>query len=127
MSLTKSAPRALGLCAALILAAACDSLNVVNPNAPHSKNDALQDPGTVKAIAFGAMRTWYLTSQGGLGPPPRGVPAAPRTWAPSTRVSSGRTTQARRNGRRSSRCGTGATRPCHRPMASSPPFGRTVS
>ncbi len=67
MSLIKSAPRALGLCAALILAAACDSLNVVNPNAPHSKNDALQDPGTVKAIAFGAMRTWYLTSQGGLG------------------------------------------------------------
>jgi len=67
MSLIKSAPRALGLCAALILAAACDSLNVVNPNAPHSKNDALQDPGTVKSIAFGAMRTWYLTSQGGLG------------------------------------------------------------
>src|SRR5207237_2597501 len=61
------APRALGLCAALILAAACDSLNVDNPNAPHSKSDALQDPGTVKSIAFGAMRTWYLTSQGGLG------------------------------------------------------------
>ena len=67
MSLIKSAPRALGLCAALILAAACDSLNIVNPNAPHSKTDALQDPGTVKSIAFGAMRTWYLTSQGGLG------------------------------------------------------------
>ena len=67
MSLIKSAPRAVGLCTALILAAACDSLNVVNPNAPHSKTDALQDPGTVKSIAFGAMRTWYLTSQGGLG------------------------------------------------------------
>jgi hypothetical protein len=67
MSLIKSAPRALGLCAALILAAACDSLNVINPNAPHSKNDALQDPGTVKSIAVGAMRTWYLTAQGGLG------------------------------------------------------------
>ena len=58
MSLIKSAPRAVGLCTALILAAACDSLNVVNPNAPHSKTDALQDPGTVKSIAFGAMRTW---------------------------------------------------------------------
>jgi len=67
MSPIKSAPRALGLCAALILAAACDSLNVDNPNAPHSKSDALQDPGTVKSIAFGAMRTWYLTAQGGLG------------------------------------------------------------
>ena len=67
MGLIKSAPRAVGLCAALILAAACDSLDVNNPNAPHSKNDALQDPGTVKAIAFGAMRTWYLTAQGGLG------------------------------------------------------------
>src|SRR6184192_4713068 len=67
MSLITSAPRALGLCAALSLAAACDSLNVANPNAPHSKTDALQDPGTVKSIAVGAMRTWYLTSQGGLG------------------------------------------------------------
>jgi hypothetical protein len=67
MSLIKNAPRVWGLCAALVLAAACDSLNVVNPNAPHSKNDALQDPGTVKALAIGAMRTWYLTSQGDLG------------------------------------------------------------
>ena len=34
MSLIKSAPRAVGLCAALILAVACNSLDVVNPNAP---------------------------------------------------------------------------------------------
>ncbi len=67
MSMIKSAPRVWGLCAALVLAAACDSLNVVNPNAPHSRNDALQDPGTVKALAIGAVRTWYLTQQGDLG------------------------------------------------------------
>jgi hypothetical protein len=60
MSLIKTAPRVLGLGAALVLAAGCDTLNIVNPNAPDSPR-LLSDAGTVQAIAVGAMRTWYNT------------------------------------------------------------------
>jgi hypothetical protein len=51
---------------ALVLAGGCDTLNIGNPNAPDSKR-ALSDPATVQTIAVGAMRTWYLTTQGGFG------------------------------------------------------------
>ncbi len=54
------------LATALVLAGACDNLNIGNPNAPDSPR-ALKDPATVQSIAVGAIRTWYLTSQGGFG------------------------------------------------------------
>lgn len=67
MSLTKRIPEFVGTVCALVLAGgACDTLNIGNPNAPDSKR-ALSDPATVQTIAVGAMRTWYLTSQGGFG------------------------------------------------------------
>jgi hypothetical protein len=62
MSLTKRIPEVLGLVAALVLAGGCDTLNVKNPNAPDTGR-ALGDPGTVQAIAAGALRTWYNTTQ----------------------------------------------------------------
>jgi len=65
MRLIKSAPRVLGLCA-LILAAACDSLSISNPNDPDRKR-ALSDPNSIPSIAVGAFQTWYLTTQGGFG------------------------------------------------------------
>jgi starch-binding outer membrane protein, SusD/RagB family len=64
MSTIKRIPGAVAI-AALCLAG-CDTLGIQNPNAPDSHR-ALSDPGTVQSIAIGAMRTWYLTSQGGLG------------------------------------------------------------
>lgn len=66
MSLIKRIPRIVGPAVALVLAGGCDSLNIGNPNAPDSKR-ALSDPATVQTIAVGAMRTWYLTTQGGFG------------------------------------------------------------
>jgi starch-binding outer membrane protein, SusD/RagB family len=66
MSLIKRIPRIVGPALALVLAGGCDSLNIGNPNAPDSKR-ALSDPATVQTIAVGAMRTWYLTTQGGFG------------------------------------------------------------
>jgi hypothetical protein len=60
MRLITRAPRVTGLCAALILAASCNTLNITNPNAPDSPR-LLSDPGTVQSIAVGAMRTWYNT------------------------------------------------------------------
>src|SRR5689334_20936020 len=65
MSLTKRIPGIVGAVFALVLAG-CDTLNIGNPNAPDSRR-ALSDPATVQTIAIGAMRTWYLTTQGGLG------------------------------------------------------------
>jgi len=67
MSMTKRIPEIVGTICALVLAGGgCDTLNISNPNAPDSKR-ALSDPATVQTIAVGAMRTWYLTSQGGFG------------------------------------------------------------
>lgn len=66
MSSTKRIPGVLGLITALVLAGACDTLDIGNPNAPDSPR-ALNDPATVQTIAVGAMRTWYLTGQGGFG------------------------------------------------------------
>src|SRR2546425_12098822 len=63
MSSTKRIPEVLGLVTALVLAGACDTLKIDNPNAPDSPR-ALSDPSTVQSIAVGAMRTWYLTTQG---------------------------------------------------------------
>ncbi|HYT04852.1 MAG TPA: hypothetical protein VEM13_08240 [Gemmatimonadales bacterium] len=60
MSLIKRAPRVSGLCAALMLAAGCESLNITNPNAPDSKK-LLSDPSSVQSLAVGAMQTWYNT------------------------------------------------------------------
>src|SRR5712691_9303270 len=61
MKLNTRIPEVLGLVATLILAG-CGSLDVSNPNAPDSKR-ALADPGTIQAIAQGAMRGWYNTTQ----------------------------------------------------------------
>jgi len=66
MSKIKRIPRIVGPVLALVLAGGCDSLNIGNPNAPDTKR-ALGDPATVQTIAVGAMRTWYLTTQGGFG------------------------------------------------------------
>src|SRR5438093_12110512 len=66
MSMIKRIPEGLGLIAALVLAGACDTLKIANPNAPASPR-ALSDPATVQSIAVGAMRTWVLTSHGGSG------------------------------------------------------------
>src|SRR5205809_4978562 len=66
MSMIKRIPEGLGLIAALVLAGACDTLKIDNPNAPDSPR-ALSDPSTVQSIAVGAVRTWYLTMQGDLG------------------------------------------------------------
>lgn len=67
MSLTKRIREIVGTVCALVLAGGgCDTLNIGNPNAPDSKR-ALSDPATVQTIAAGAIRTWYLTSQGGFG------------------------------------------------------------
>ncbi len=61
MSLTTRTVRVLGASAALLLAA-CDTLDVGNPNAPDSRR-LLSDPATVQSIALGAMRTWYNVHQ----------------------------------------------------------------
>ena len=66
MSLIKRIPGVLGAIAALVLAGGCDTLNIKNPNDP-DRNRALSDPASIKSVAIGAMRTWYLTSHGGLG------------------------------------------------------------
>src|SRR6266581_3001371 len=63
MSLTKRIPEVLGLVAALVLAGGCETLNVKNPNAPDAPR-IQADPTTWEAVAIGAMRTWYNTSQG---------------------------------------------------------------
>ena len=60
MSLINRAPRVSGLCAALMLALGCQTLDISNPNAPDSKR-LLSDPGSVRALAQGAMQTWYNT------------------------------------------------------------------
>jgi len=66
MSLRKRIREVVGLATVLICAAGCDTLNIGNPNAPDSPR-ALSDPSTVQSIAVGAVRTWYLTTQGDLG------------------------------------------------------------
>lgn len=49
--------RGLGALGVLAAAASCHSLDVTNPNAPSSK--ILKDPGILKAVAGGTMRTWF--------------------------------------------------------------------
>lgn len=66
MSIAKRIPGIVGPVVALVLAGGCDSLDIGNPNAPDTKR-ALGDPATVQTIAVGAMRTWFLTTQGGFG------------------------------------------------------------
>lgn len=67
MRMTKRIREIAGVVCALVLAGAgCDTLNIGNPNAPDSER-ALSDPATVQTIAVGAIRTWYLTTQGGFG------------------------------------------------------------
>jgi hypothetical protein len=66
MSMSKRIPEVAGLMAALVLAGGCDKLEIANPNAPDTPN-LLASPASVQAIAIGAMKTWYLTSQGGIG------------------------------------------------------------
>ena len=66
MSMTKRIPGIVGPVLALVLAGGCETLDIGNPNAPDSHR-ALSDPATVQTIAVGAMRTWYLTTQGGFG------------------------------------------------------------
>jgi starch-binding outer membrane protein, SusD/RagB family len=66
MSMSKRIPEVAGLMAALVLAGGCDKLEIENPNAPNTPN-LLASPASVQAVAIGAMKTWYLTSQGGIG------------------------------------------------------------
>ena len=67
MRMTKRIREIVGaVCALVLTGGGCDTLNIGNPNAPDSDR-ALSDPATVQTIAAGAMRTWYLTSQGGFG------------------------------------------------------------
>src|SRR6476469_2636172 len=44
--------------ATLLALAACNDLNVENPNAPDATR-ALADPNAVEAVASGALRTWF--------------------------------------------------------------------
>lgn len=66
MRMTKRIRAIVGTICVLVLAGSCDTLNIGNPNAPDSER-ALSDPATVQTIAAGAIRTWYLTTQGGFG------------------------------------------------------------
>jgi hypothetical protein len=66
MNLIKRIPGVLGVVAALVLVGGCDTLNIKNPNDP-DKTRALSDPATIKTVAVGALRAWYLTSHGGFG------------------------------------------------------------
>jgi hypothetical protein len=52
----------LGL-AALVLGAACQSLDVENPNAPDTKR-AFEDAGVIEAIVGGTVRSFYNTWEG---------------------------------------------------------------
>ncbi len=65
MSMHKRIPEIVGVLA-LMLAGGCDTLNIENPNAPDTPH-LLASPASVAAVAQGAMKTWYLTTQGGLG------------------------------------------------------------
>ena len=65
MSMQKRIPEIVGVLA-LILAGGCDTLDIQNPNAPDTPH-LLANPASVEAVAQGAMKTWYLTTQGGLG------------------------------------------------------------
>ncbi|MDB4906441.1 MAG: hypothetical protein JWO05_1225 [Gemmatimonadetes bacterium] len=60
MTLTYKMRAAAGL-AVLLASAACDSLNVSNPNAPDATR-ALADPNGVQAVAGGTLRTWFNTT-----------------------------------------------------------------
>src|SRR2546427_8500672 len=65
MSMQKRIPEIVGVLA-LILAGGCDTLVIENPNAPDTPH-LLASPASVEAVAQGAMKTWYLSTQGGLG------------------------------------------------------------
>src|SRR2546422_7647326 len=62
MSMQKRIPEIVGVLA-LILAGGCDTLDIANPNAPDTPH-LLASPSSVEAVAQGAMKTWYLTTQG---------------------------------------------------------------
>ena len=61
MTLAYMKRAAAGL-AVLFASAACDSLNIQNPNAPDATR-ALSDPNGVQAVAGGTLRTWFNTTQ----------------------------------------------------------------
>ena len=63
---TKRIPGIGGVVLTLIVAGGCDSLVISNPNAPDTPH-LLANPASVLTVAQGAMKTWYLTTQGGLG------------------------------------------------------------
>src|SRR5216684_3310664 len=65
MRMQKRIPEIVGVLA-LILAGGCYTLDIANPNAPDTPH-LLASPASVEAVAQGAMKTWYLTTQGGLG------------------------------------------------------------
>lgn len=65
MRISKRIPEIVGL-VALVFVAACDTLNIANPNDPDRRR-ALGDPNSIPSVAQGAFQTWYLTSQGGFG------------------------------------------------------------
>lgn len=54
--------RAVSVLAAMAVAG-CNSLEVVNPNAPDAKR-ALSDPAALEAVAGGTLRTWFNTYEG---------------------------------------------------------------
>jgi len=65
MRISKRIPEIVGL-VALVFVAACDTLNIANPNDPDRRR-ALGDANSIPSVAQGAFQTWYLTSQGGFG------------------------------------------------------------
>src|SRR2546427_10191491 len=65
MSMQKRIPEIVGVLA-LILAGGCDTLDIATPNAPDTPH-LLASPSSVEAVAQGAMKTWYHTTQSGLG------------------------------------------------------------
>jgi hypothetical protein len=65
---------------ALVASAACNSLDIPNPNAPDNKR-ILSDPDAVEAVAAGAIRTWFNAYETNRG-------AGPLTTAARTMSSS---------------------------------------
>lgn len=65
---------------ALIASAACNSLDIQNPNAPDNKR-ILSDPDAVEAVAAGAIRTWFNAYETNRGAGP--LTTAARTMSAS--------------------------------------------
>lgn len=64
-----TASRSVVLGVGALVLAACNSLDVENPNAPDARR-ALADPSAIEAVAGGTLRTWFNTYDGmeGGGP-----------------------------------------------------------